>query len=125
VHELSVCQALIEQVERIARERGAGRVTLIRLGVGPLSGVEPELLRQAFPIASAATLAERCELEIRVPEIRVRCEQCGTEGAATANRLVCGQCGDWRTTLVSGDEMLLERVELELPEVPATTSALN
>ena len=34
-------------------------------------------------------------------------------GRATANRLVCGSCGDYRTQLVSGDELLLASLELE------------
>ena len=62
MHELSVCQALIGQVEAIAREHQAKRVASILLGIGPLSGVEPQLLQQAFPIASAGTIADEAEL---------------------------------------------------------------
>jgi hydrogenase nickel incorporation protein HypA/HybF len=43
----------------------------------------------------------------------VSCQTCGAESAALPNRLVCGACGDWRTTLLSGDELILESVELE------------
>jgi hydrogenase nickel incorporation protein HypA/HybF len=28
------------------------------------------------------------------------------------NRLLCGACGDWHTQVISGDELLLESVEL-------------
>jgi len=45
--------------------------------------------------------------------VRVRCRGCGAETMATANRLVCGACGDWHTDLLAGDELLLLRVELE------------
>ena len=37
MHELSVCQALIGQVEKVARENGAHRVVSIVIAVGPLS----------------------------------------------------------------------------------------
>ena len=47
MHELSVCLALMQQVERVCREHSARRVALIRLQVGPLSGVEPPLLERA------------------------------------------------------------------------------
>jgi hydrogenase nickel incorporation protein HypA/HybF len=30
-----------------------------------------------------------------------------------ANRLVCGRCGNWRTQLISGDELLLQRVMMK------------
>ncbi|MEJ2604315.1 MAG: hydrogenase maturation nickel metallochaperone HypA [Gammaproteobacteria bacterium] len=113
MHELSVCQALVGQVEAIARRESAARVTTIRLAIGPLSGVEAELLRRAWPLAAGATIAEDAELIIEEADIRVACSVCGAESDAKANRLLCGECGDWRTRLVSGDEMLLTRLELE------------
>jgi hydrogenase nickel incorporation protein HypA/HybF len=36
------------------------------------------------------------------------------------NRLICSDCGDWHTQILSGDELLLESVELET--TPATIS---
>ena len=89
------------------------RVTRIELRVGPLSGVEADLLRNAWPLASAGTLAVDAELVIEESDIVVHCSVCDARSAALANRLVCGQCGDFRTNLVSGDEMILQRVELE------------
>ena len=114
MHELAVSQALIVEVSAIARRRHAAAVTDIHVGIGPLSGVEAELLLDAFPIAAAGTVAAAAALHLRQSAVRVQCDACGQETAAKANRLLCGQCGDWRTTLVSGDELLLERVELKL-----------
>ena len=114
MHELSVCRGLLAQVARIAEARGARRVTAIRLRIGPLSGVEPELLAQAFPVASAGTPAEGARLVTDIQPLRVRCEGCGRASRArAANDLRCRRCGDWRTRLVSGDELLLAEVELE------------
>ena len=113
MHELSICQSLMNQLENIALERNAQNVTSIILAIGPLSGVEAELLKNAYPIASAGTVAEHAELIIETLPIRVKCNQCGSETDALVNKLVCKQCGDWRTTLISGDELLLMSVELE------------
>jgi hydrogenase nickel incorporation protein HypA/HybF len=113
MHELSVCLSLLREVERIARENNAGRVTRISVTVGPLSGVEPDLLQNAYPLAVAGTLAEDAEFRIDVSEIVVKCTQCGAESPAKANRLLCGACGDYRTNLVSGDEMVLQSLELD------------
>jgi hydrogenase nickel incorporation protein HypA/HybF len=112
MHELSVCQALIGQVEAIARERTAQRVVLIRLGIGPLSGVEPQLLVQAYRIASAGTLADGADLVIENLPLRVSCDACGQTTDALPNRLLCAACGDWHTRLISGDELQLNSVEL-------------
>jgi hydrogenase nickel incorporation protein HypA/HybF len=113
MHELSVCLSLLEQVQAIAAERGASQVTRIELKVGPLSGVESELLRNAWPMAAAGTIAVDAEFVVDDAAIIVRCSACNAETAARANRLVCGDCGDFHTTVISGDEMILQRVELE------------
>jgi hydrogenase nickel incorporation protein HypA/HybF len=119
MHELALCQALMSQVETIAREHRAERVTAITLGMGPLSGVEAQLLQHAYPIASVGTVAEGAELSIQTTPVRVRCNSCGKDSEALVNRLVCGHCGDWRTELVSGDELLLISIELDKSPEPA------
>lgn len=112
MHELSVCTALMEQVERIAREHQAGRVERIVLQVGPLSGVEAPLLKRAWPLASIGTLAEDAELVIEIATVKVKCTQCDAVSEVAPNRLLCAACGDFRTRLVSGDEMLLANMVL-------------
>lgn len=112
MHELSICQALIDQVEQVARREHCRQVSVIHVSVGPLSGVEPQLLEQAYPLAAAGSVAETATLQIEMAPIRVYCDQCGRESAASANRLVCAGCGNWRTQLVSGDELLLTHIEL-------------
>ena len=116
MHELAICQALIRQVVALADERGAASVSDIHVNVGPLSGVEPQLLQSAFPLAAAATIADGAVLHIEDMSVRVYCPDCDVESEVAVNRLLCGQCGGWQTRLVSGDELLLARVELELPE---------
>lgn len=111
MHELAICQALLEQVEAIARQHAA-HVCRVRVAVGPLSGVEPQLLQRAYELACTGTAAEGSALIIDATPVRVRCRTCGVESTASANRLLCGACGDWRTDLASGDELLLMKVEL-------------
>lgn len=122
MHELSICQALIEQVEAVAREADALQVVQIRVGIGPLSGVEPELLEQAFLLARAGTIAATASLLIDHLPVRVSCSKCQQETTAEVANLTCGNCGDWHTQLVSGDEMLLSQVEL-VREASAGTMA--
>ncbi len=118
MHELSICQSLMSQVKNIALEHNAQNVTSITIAVGALSGVEAELLKNAYPIASAGTVAQGAELIVKALPIRVKCNQCGSESDATPNKLICKQCGDWRTTLISGDELMLMSVELEKSKEP-------
>ena len=113
MHELSICQALMEQVTRVAREQHAQRVVSVTVRIGPLSGVEPSLLASAYPLASAGTLAADSRLILERCALRVRCLECGAESEASSTRLLCACCGAWRVTVVSGEELLLARVELE------------
>ena len=113
MHELAVCQDIIAQVEQIAVQHQAKSVHQILLDIGPLSGVEAPLLEAAFPIASAGSVAENAELKIDIAPIVVSCRSCNAKSEATANDLTCKQCGNWQTDLVSGDEMILKRIELD------------
>lgn len=115
MHELSVCLSLLQQVERVAAERGATSVVRIELEVGPLSGVEPDLLQHAWPLAAAGTVAEPAELSISASDLIVECSQCGARSAAKPNRLLCDACGDYRTRVVAGEDMTLLRLELQTP----------
>jgi hydrogenase nickel incorporation protein HypA/HybF len=112
MHELAVSLALIDHAERIAREHGARRIARLRVLVGPLSGIEGELLARSYGIARAGTLTSEAILEWTPSAISVCCQECGATSAATMQRLLCGSCGSWRTHLVTGDELTLQSVEL-------------
>ena len=114
MHELSVCMALLDQVQRIAMKHDAVRVETITLRIGPLSGIEIPLLEHAFPLAAAGTVAEHAKLVIEFTRVRIKCTECGAESEVSPNRLLCSICGDFRTQLLSGDEMLLGQVELSV-----------
>lgn len=120
MHELSVCLSLLESVERIAAQNGGREVRAIHVRIGPLAGVEPDLLRRAYPLAAAGTIAAAATLELTSADLIVRCTQCGEESVVVVNRLLCTHCGDFRTRVVSGDELLLQSVELGgAPATPA------
>jgi hydrogenase nickel incorporation protein HypA/HybF len=118
MHELAICQALIEQVQRVARDNAARRVLSVTVSVGPLAGVEPKLLEHAYPLAAAGTVAEHATLTVETVPVRVRCRSCRAETEATPNRIVCGACQDWQVDVIAGEEMLLQRVEIETADEP-------
>jgi len=112
MHELSLCQALIAEVEAVAQRHHASKVAGVHLLIGPLSGVEPALLQHAFPFAAEGTAAAGAKLVIDEACVRVSCQTCGALSDVQPSRLVCAACGDWGTRLVSGDELTLVSVEL-------------
>ena len=112
MHELSLCEDLLEQVEAIARAHGAERIASITVRIGPLSGIEPMLLESAFSIGRVGTLAEEAELRMEQQPVRVVCQSCGAESQTSASHLICASCGSYDTKLLSGDELILASVEL-------------
>ncbi len=112
MHELAICQGLINEVERLAQEFDEDRIDTIVLSIGPLSGVEPQLLKRAFEIARLNTVAEDAELEIETGPVVVECRSCGISGKVQPNYLLCPSCGDWQVNMIKGDELLLLRLEV-------------
>lgn len=112
MHELSVCQAMLSQVEQIAGARGAHSVARIVLAVGPLSGIEIPLLERAFTVARAGTLAAQAVLETETGPIVVCCRSCGEISEVTTNNLICRACRDWRVEVREGEDLILKSVEL-------------
>jgi hydrogenase nickel incorporation protein HypA/HybF len=125
MHELTLCQALITEVEVVARRHRAQGVAGVRLLLGPLSGAEPALLQSAFPPAVAGTRLEGATLSIDVAPVRVACDSCGAESEATPGRLVCTACGDWHTRILSGDDLTLISVDLILEQSPSTEDGMD
>lgn len=113
MHELAICRSLLDRAEQIARANHALAICSLTLAIGPLSGVESGLLLRAFDVAKHGTLAASAALRIDETDVEVRCQTCGETTNATAQRLLCGACGDWRTDLVRGAEMFLMSLELE------------
>jgi hydrogenase nickel incorporation protein HypA/HybF len=111
MHELAICQAILAQVVAIA-ETHVGRVKRINLSIGPLAGVEPDLLRAAFPLVAAGTACEGAKLAIATPGVRVRCNLCGAASHVRPNRLICGACGAWRVAVLEGETMRIDSVDL-------------
>jgi len=112
VHELSLCDDLLSQVNTIAREHNASSVNSITVKIGPLSGVESTLLESAFAMMREGTVAEHARLLVQLSSVEVCCRRCGKQSKTVANHLICHTCGSSETTLISGDELILASVDM-------------
>jgi hydrogenase nickel incorporation protein HypA/HybF len=111
MHEYSIVQSLVDSVERAIGGRMAS-VHGIEVRIGEISGVDPELLSTAYEVFRAGTICERAAMVIERIPARWECPRCG--GAIGAGRaLRCGEC-DEPARLAAGDEIVLQRIELEV-----------
>jgi hydrogenase nickel incorporation protein HypA/HybF len=68
MHEHSLLRGLMHQIEELARQNGAGRVSAVRLKLGPLAHIEPDHLREHFVEAACGTLAAGARLDIETTD---------------------------------------------------------
>jgi hydrogenase nickel incorporation protein HypA/HybF len=112
VHEYSIVQALVERVEREARTRRAASVHRLSVRIGELSGVDVGLLATAFETFRDRTICQDAELSIERIPARWECPQCLGE-VRPGSLLRCSRC-DTPAQLASGDEIVLDRIEMEV-----------
>lgn len=113
MHELSLVTSLFEVLEEEARKHGAKRVLSVRLRVGAMSGVVPDLLESAFDMYKKGTIAESAGLEIVVVPVKLRCPDCGGEAVREDTDFSCLACGSRRVEIVEGRDLVVDRIELE------------
>ena len=113
MHEYSIVGALLEKVAAEADSRHATAVRSLSVRIGELSGVEASLLASAYELFRQGTLCENAPIRIESVPARWECRACGRE-IARGERLSCPLCSE-PAKLVGGDEILLQRIEMEVP----------
>jgi hydrogenase nickel incorporation protein HypA/HybF len=121
MHELSIAEAVVAIVERHAGERTVRRV---ELRVGHLRQVVPSALEFAFELLADGTALEGAELVIEEVPARGRCRACGAETTMTWFPLQCGECGGLDVELVTGEELLVDALEVDNDEDVLTTEGM-
>jgi hydrogenase nickel incorporation protein HypA/HybF len=112
MHEYSLVRYLADLVEQHARAQSATAVSRIAIRIGSMSGVEPALFASAFTLCREGILAG-AELDIRRSEAVWACPRC-TAAIPAGGVLRCPAC-DAPARMVTGDEILLEQIEMEVP----------
>ena len=114
MHELSIVDALIEQVQQeVDRSGQQGRIVRLELVIGRLAGVCCDSIRFAFELLSAGTPLEQTELHITEPKAASRCCTCNACVKIDELALKCPECGSMEVTIEGGRELLLQSIEIE------------
>jgi hydrogenase nickel incorporation protein HypA/HybF len=102
-------------VQREVDARPGAIVHRLHVRIGELAGVELDLLRTAFETFRGHTVCDRAELALVLVPATWRCTPCDRIIAPGAV-LRCPSC-DRPARLDAGDEIILERIEMEVPDV--------
>lgn len=114
MHELSIVQALLEQVQAEVEKSGhPGRVVSLHLVVGRLSGVHVDAIRFGFELLSPDSIANGATLRIDEPRARCHCHTCLIEQDIEELVDSCPACGGSDIAIRGGQDLLLQSIELE------------
>jgi hydrogenase nickel incorporation protein HypA/HybF len=113
MHETFLAARLIEQLEELTGEHQPCRLTRVKLRVGALQQVAPDLLHFAFDAASGGTVAEGAELQIEPAPAACRCGECGAAFEVSDWCYLCPSCESASVELQGGDEFVIETMTLE------------
>jgi hydrogenase nickel incorporation protein HypA/HybF len=120
LHEMSLASAMLEQLQRIAREQGARRIVEVEVVCGVMQQVVPEALELAFEAVTAGTLAEGACLKITEEALQARCRACGQPYEPEIYDFACPSCGQAQAELTAGRDVVLRTVVCEAEEVPGS-----
>ena len=114
MHEMSIVQALLEQVQLEIEESGhRGRVVSLHLAIGRLSGVHVDAFRLAFELLSPDSIAHDAKLAIEEPHALLSCRECDQEAPIEELSASCPNCGSANVSIRGGQELVLQSIELE------------
>ena len=114
MHEIGLCEGVLG----VALDASAGQpVKRVRLRVGRLQGVVPEVFDQAWEMVSEGTAAAGSLVQLVDVPVQVRCRACGQETEVAEAPFDCRHCGSPDVEVIAGDQLLVEEVELTAGEI--------
>ena len=113
MHEMSICESIIQIIEIEARKQTFSKVKQVWLEIGVFSGIEIEALRFGFDVVSRASVAENAELTIDQLPGQGYCMDCGKTITVQQRFDPCPGCGSYQVQVTGGDEMRIKELEVE------------
>ena len=114
MHEVSICESILDIVLMNAERERARKVTSVRLKVGEMAGVVEDALRFAFEVVSKGTVAEGARLDIENVPLMAHCRSCKREFHIVGYAFSCKHCDSPEIEVISGRELQIEDIDLEV-----------
>lgn len=68
MHEASLMNALMRNIDAVAAQEGAERVTAVRVRLGALSHMTPDHFREHWDVSAAGSIAQDAELTMETSD---------------------------------------------------------
>ena len=118
MHEYSIVEGVLDSVIPAAEKAGADKLVCVRLRVGDMTEVVQESLDFMWGICceQRGPMVEGCRLEVEYVYPRSACLKCGHEFEHDRFHLKCPECGSASTMLLSGRELEIASMDVDLPD---------
>ncbi|MBD3367806.1 MAG: hydrogenase maturation nickel metallochaperone HypA [Candidatus Eisenbacteria bacterium] len=113
MHELSICQSMLEIVDRTMAEHPGAKLLRIFLDVGKGSTIEPVLLSEAFDVITTDGPYEETKLVVNEIPLAGRCRSCGSTFEYQEVALGCPKCESVDIEITSGLELAIRELEID------------
>lgn len=113
MHEMSLCEGVLQVLESEARRQQFSRVKVVWLEIGSMAGVEVEAMRFCFDVVMRHSLADGAKLEIIPVPAAGWCLGCAQTVAIKQRYDACPHCGSYQVQVTSGSEMRIKELEVE------------
>lgn len=110
MHEMGLAEGILAIALDAARGETVRRIDLV---VGKAQMIKPETLEFSFRLVAEGTPAADARFAMTEVPICLRCRQCSAEGESDFPSFVCRTCGSSDVETLSGDECLVDAVELD------------
>lgn len=112
MHELTLCEALLDLLDEEQARRGFRSLRRLRLEIGRFGCIDPDALVYAFEVTTRNTWLDGATIEVDRPPGRARCLDCGDDVEVFDRLADCPRCGGPRLLPTGGDEMRLVEMEI-------------
>lgn len=112
MHELSLCEHVLDVMEQHAQEQQFRQVKAVYLEIGLLSGVDADAMRFCFESVVRNTLADGATLWIDQPAGQAWCERCRQQVTIAQRYDACPECGCFPLQIQAGEQMRIKQLEV-------------
>jgi hydrogenase nickel incorporation protein HypA/HybF len=113
MHEAGAAQAIVEMLSDLAREKGASRVSSVRVVAGETAAYMEESLAFYLGFFAKGGPVEGARLELEVIKPRMKCKACGLEFERQRFSFSCPACGGDAAVTDLGTEFYIDSAEFE------------
>ena len=114
MHELGLCEGIVEAAARRAGDRQV-RSVRVRIGGHP---VDADVIRQGIEVAAIGTVVEAARLDLVMEPLVAHCRDCDhdapVDGASVMS--ACVRCGGVDIELTGSEQVILESISVAASE---------